>query len=317
MVGLAGGTVRAVDGGFRRGDDPTRRFASTIDHVPPGPAIYFASGDDGLFPALYERFVAGARPDVVVLEPELCRDRWYLEWANRTLPEIRYPFIEGPGVRPPIGRAIAAINAADAAIAGDDWRMLPGVAHPKGRGYRLGAGPEDDAPPPPAYRGDIGRRVSSHIGLVRAMYELARGRLDGAARAAGLTQRFDAPLERLQGRPPLAPLIQRSTARFVFEYWERELLGDDLAWMAGLPAPELVTGDARERFVHKSWRLVIEGALRPDQLVGLTAPELVTLGGLLERARQPEPAAAAYQQARRVDPGSREAAAALDRLGAE
>ncbi|HUH02690.1 MAG TPA: hypothetical protein VML75_11910, partial [Kofleriaceae bacterium] len=295
-----------------------RRVSTTVGAMPPGPAIYFVSGDDSLFPALYERFVAGARPDVIVLEPELCRDRWFLEWAKRTLPAIEYPFIDGPGVPPPIARGIAAINAGRARIGGDDWRLAPGVAHPFGRGYLFGPGPEPDAEPPPPYTGDLGARVAGRIGLVRGMYEAARGRLPAAARAAGLDARFGEALPAPRSdRPPLAPRVPRTTPSFIFEPWERALFGDDLAWSAGLPAPELPVDTARERFVHRAWRGVLEGALEPAELDGLSAEELAILGGLLARGGQPDRARAAYQRALAADPALPGLRQALDRLGRE
>lgn len=281
-IGLAGGTARAIDSGFRRGDDPTRRHAATVEQQPPGPRVYLTIGDHGLFPALYERFVAGARPDVLVLEPELCRDRWYHAWARRTLPALERPCARGAN---PVG--------------GDDWRLAP-IAHPVGRGYVFAPGPEPAAEPPPAYRGEFGARVARRIGLLRAMYETARGRLPAAARAAGLSARFGATtLSPQPGRVPLAQLVPRTTPSLIAEPWEIELFGDDLAWLAGLPPPELGPDDARERFVHRAWRGVLEGTHDPADLDGLSAEELTILGGMLERLGQPERARAAYERARR------------------
>ncbi len=310
-VGLAGRTARATDSGFRRGDDPTRRVAATVGQMPPGPAAYVVHGDDALFPALYERIVAGYRPDVAIVNGELMRDRWFVTQVDRSLPALYVPFVNDGRRYPSMVEALVTGNLmAGRPVGGDEWIWRtgkPSPAAPMGRGYRYGPEPTRaaPAPPPPDYRGAVGARVAGRIGLTRALYEAARGRLPAAVTATALSNRFAGDEDALAaatpdpGRPVLYGLVPHKTPIFIFARWQAELFGDDLAWIAGLPPPDpAVAGAVYERRVHLVWRQVLSGAIAVDALPDgvLDADAYRVLGDLLAK-RNPAASRAAYRRA--------------------
>jgi hypothetical protein len=168
-------------------------------------------------------------------------------------------------------------------IAGSDTpafgRLDPRRALPRGRGFQLLAEPPASGAPvlPPArYRTRTGEREALALALARARYEGSYLRLDLAARAAGLLDRFRAADLALLS---VASPTRARPALFGFvpplggppgERWVIELFGDDLAWVAGLPQPE-AEGPA-ERVLHGLWRKVWRGELAPDD------PAILRLG---------------------------------------
>lgn len=310
-VGLAGRTARATDSGFRRGDDTTRRVADTIGRMPPGPGAYVTHGDDALFPALYERIVAGYRPDIALVDSELMRDRWFVAHVDRSLPQLYVPFVDDGRRYPSMAEALVTGNLmAGRPVGGDEWLWRAGKgspAAPMGRGYRYGHEPERPvpAPPPPDYRGEVGARVAGRIGLTRGLYEASRGRLPAAVTAAGLSRRFAGDTAALAAatpdaaRPVLYGLVPRETPVFIFARWQAELFGDDLAWIAGLPAPDpAVAGAVYERRVHLAFRRVLSGTLAVDAIPAgvLDAAAYRALGAILAE-RDPAGSRAAYRRA--------------------
>jgi hypothetical protein len=170
-------------------------------------------------------------------------------------------------------------------------------ALPRGRGFQLLAEPPQTGapvPPPARYRTPIGEREAIALALARARYEGSYARLDLAARAAGLTDRFRAADLALlsvaaptRERPALfgfiPPLEGERGGR-----WVLELFADDLAWVAGLPQPE-ATAPA-ERVLHALWRKLWRGQLGPtDPAIGaLGLPALFATKTMLD-ALKPAP----------------------------
>ncbi len=302
LVGLAltGPVARADDAGARRTDDALRLHDATVGAVPPGPAVYFANSDHTLFPAQYERFVAGARPDVALANAELVRDIWYLRHLKRSLPALYVPFVDDGATDAIAGRLVQGALTRGHDAGGDVpafGPLRPDYAAPRGRGFRYSlrpAGPDQRAtipPPPPAFRGGMGRRVAAAVGLVRARYEANRDHLDRAARAAGLEARFGtdgmAALAKPTERPNLYRLLPVLTPVLVHEPWQTLALADDLAWRAGLGRAELPARAARERRLLATWHALVDGdATAADEVPGFgRAAELATARMLFEAGR--------------------------------
>jgi len=261
-----------------RADDPTRLWAATVGVMPPGPAVYFAVGDHALFSDQYERLVAGGRPDVAVASAELCRDEWFVRHLKRLRPELFVPYVDD-GARGAIGERLAVENLRRGRPVGGDQpafgRLDPRFARPMGRGFALGlvaadAGPGDQARPPPRFSGAIGRRIAALVGLARGEYELERGRLGGAARAAGVEDRFgpDGPARLAAARPradrpPLRALLPALTRVMLYEDWMGDLFADEVAWRAGLDAADPPEDAALERVLHARWRALLSGRIAP------------------------------------------------------
>lgn len=358
-VGAAAPEARATGSGFRRGDAPLRLWSDTVALTPPGPALYFATGDHGLFPAQYERLVAGGRPDVAVASPELARDAWFLRHVKRLGPELYVPYVDD-GIAGNIAERLAVSNLRQgrpvAASVPSFGRLASTHAAAIGRAYLLRLEPADalgPALPPPPFRGPIGSRVAGEIGLTRALYEAERGRIAEGARAAGLEDRFGpegmaalASARPSAERPALYGLLPRLGPVFIFGPWQREVLGDDFAWVAGLPDAELEADAPASRLLHARWRALLRGELDPDQAIEGLGPEaalatarmlavtrrleaadqvlrdllardesaeaLVLHGMVLDRAGRSDEARAAWSRALELEPGRTDAAALLE-----
>jgi hypothetical protein len=274
IVGLAllGPIARADDGGARSSDDALRHWDATIGEVPPGPAVYFANADHALFPAQYERIVAGARPDVALANRELVRDIWFLRHIDRMLPALYVPFVDDLATDSPAERLAAGNLNIGGYVGGDEpafGQLRATHAAPRGRGWRYALRPIDvdqreAIPPAPAdYRGATGHRVAGYVAMSRAVWEAERGRLDRAARAAGLEDRFgDDGVRALAAptkRPHLYGTLPAHTRVFLYADWQAATLGDDLAWRAGLGRAHPADSEAFERRLLAAWHALLEG----------------------------------------------------------
>ncbi len=258
-----------------RDDAPARQFATTIGAMPPGPGLYFTSGDHTLFAAQYERLVAGGRPDLAIVNAELCRDEWFMRHVKRVLPLLYVPYIDDH-VRGQTAERLAITNMRQGRTVGGDMtsfgRLRSRYAGAVGRAYQYllsDADAADPARPPPDYEGRVGRRVAALVGLERAGYEMERERFAAAARAAGVADRFTgeekaalAAARPRADRPPLLPLVPRHTSVFLIDDWMIDLFAEEVAWRAGLP-PRGATGDTDEERVHALWRALLRGELTP------------------------------------------------------
>ncbi len=280
-VGFLAGGGEPLD----RDDAPARLWAATVGALPPGPGLYFASGDHTLFAAQYERLVAGGRPDLVIAHEELCRDEWFLRHVKRMMPILRVPYVDD-GLRGHTAERLAIYNMRDGRTVGGDLpsfaRLRSRFAGAVGRAYQyvlVEADATDPARPPPDFGGHIGRRVAALVGVARGEYELERDRLAEAARAAGVAGRFTGEqMTALAGarprpdRPPLLPLLPRRTRVLLHEEWMTDLFAEELAWRAGLPALRRGGGDTFEQRLHASWRALLSGDIEPG------GPELLDSG---------------------------------------
>lgn len=267
-----GPVARADDGGAHRTDDALRHWDATVGAVPAGPAIYFANGDHALFPAQYERLVAGARPDVAIANHELVHDIWFLEHIKAMLPALYVPYVDDLAIDSPAER-LAAINLRAGVYVGGDLpafgQLLSTHAAPRERGWRYSLTPIDahqreSIPPAPArYTGGTGRRVAGHVALTRALWEAERGRLDRAARAAGLEEKLGehgmAALRKPTTRPNLYAILPAHTRVFLYADWQTATLGDDLAWRAGLDRAPIAEREPFERRLLSEWHALVDG----------------------------------------------------------
>ena len=213
------------------GATPIRLADDLSGSLPSGPGVFIATRPTGYFALAYERVVAGVRPDLSL---------------TLTADDV-----------------IAANALRDHLIVGTDvasfGRLDLTRAMPRGRGFQLLAEAPAHVPPPapPAdYATEIGADESIALAVERAGYEAASGRLDAAARAAGLTERFGAgslailAATRISpARPPLFGFLPEAPRGA----WLLDTFGDDLAWVAGLPPPELPTDAPMPRKLHARW----------------------------------------------------------------
>ena len=273
LVALVAGPWE-LPGATRTGDAPARVAREMIDLLPPGPGVVIASRDASWFAIGYAQALAGARPDLALAPP---------------LPPERADAV-----------VVAALRADE--IAGGDvpaiGRLDITFARPRGRGYQLlldtpAAAPEL-APGPAAYGAGAGEREAQAEAIERARYEASSGRLDQAARAAGLAGRFGAAdLAVLAAtRPsPARPALFGFVPALGMAHgaWQLELLGDDLAWVAGIEQTELAEtiGTAPPRRLHALWRALLAKKIPADdprirgfgdEAVRATAAMLAELG---------------------------------------
>lgn len=258
-AGLPLVAVAVVTGGSFRIDDPgsapARVATDLIGELPPGPGVIVATHSTLWSAIHYAGAIAGARPDLRLAAP----------------------------AAPDVADVIAADALRAKQIAGADvpafGRLDPTRSVPRGRGFELRAEPlaVAIAPPPPAhYSSAIGEELAVKLALARARFEAGMGRLDAAARAAGLTARFRAAdLAVLSTslmtpeRPALWSYIPRLDLRAPGP-WLLDLFGDDLAWVAGLPQPAVEGPPARR--LHALWRELLAGQRTAND------PEIVALG---------------------------------------
>ena len=253
-VALLAGPAVSVDD---PGDAPARLANDLVGELPPGPGLVVATRDPSWMAIRYAQAIAGARPDLALAPLGRVADTDAIEALRR-----------------------GYLAASDAPAFG---RLDPRRALPRGRGFQLLAEPPHTGapvPPPARYASAIGARMSIALALARARYERAHARLDAAARAAGLVDRFRAADLALLS---VAAPTRARPALFDFvppldgdpgERWLLDLFGDDLAWLAGLPQPEV--DRPAERALHALWRRVWRGELRPgDPAIAELGPPAV------------------------------------------
>lgn len=275
-------------------DDAMQLWDETVGRMPPGPGVFFASGDHLLFVAQYEALVAGARPDIVIASPELVRDRWFLEHLRSQLPasDLYLPFLDD-GHKGQIAERLYWENVQRGRpVWADAQKPPPAHVVADRRAYRfLASAPPvatEPAPPPPlAFSGYVGRRVAGLVALQRGQYEANRGQFARAAQALDIVERFSA--ESLQGpaiRPALLPHLPGVTRRFLYDDFERDLLADDIAFQLGFDTLEL-GGSTVEQQIHFAWRLLLSGDIERGNAaiaaIGMvaeasTTPMLVAIG---------------------------------------
>lgn len=259
-VPLAGAALLAGVMRDKPGSTPTRLADDLTADIPAGPGVLVATRAPSYEALQYEASVAGARPDLTLVPP---------------LPPHEADLIVADAIR------ADKIAAADAAAFGrlDVKRVIP-----RGRGFQLIGDLPDHGEPvvgPPDYPTALGAQESAMLALERARHEAASGRLDAAARAAGLTDRFHAAdLAVLaatiptKDRPALfgfLPLDTQPPGR-----WLLDVFGDDLAWVAGLDAPHAQASEPMPRKLHALWTEIFLGKRKPDD-AAITAlgPEAV------------------------------------------
>ena len=241
------------------GHAPAQLATDVIGFQPPGPGLVFVRRLPNVYAITYAQRVAGARPD---LELAAVLDD---------------------------GRARAALGARLIVAAEQPGFGThdPRLAFPRGRGFQLLPAPPPItafAPllPPARYASQVGREQATQLAIDRALYEAVNGRLGAAARAAGLTTRFGAAdLAILSTTAPSRPAMYGfvpNLDELPPGPWMLELLGDDLAWSAGLPQPVVETPRARK--LHALWRAVWMFDKAPDD------PEITALGPLAVQATE-------------------------------
>jgi hypothetical protein len=235
------------------GDAPSRLANDLVDEVPPGPGVFVATRNVTYGALEYAQLVAGARPDLALAPP-----------------------------LPPTDADVIVKNAlvSDRIAASDIFafgRLDPKRASPRGRGFQLlASAPTGLAAirPPAHYRSAIGRTEGVLLAIALARYEAGSGRLDAAAHAAGLSRtRFGAAdlalLATAQpSRPPLLALVPALGTPV--GPWMFDLLGDDLAWVAGMEVPD--ANDPPPRRLHTLWRKLLSGQIKADD------PAITALG---------------------------------------
>jgi hypothetical protein len=261
--------------GPERTDAVVRVAADVLGAAPPGPGVFIAAEPVVHGALRVEHAIAGLRPDLALARPDRLTPR-ALAAIERARPELHTPGVDdavagAEAERLAVGNLRRGLTAAaDRASFG---RLDPRLAHPAGRGFALALAEDTTTAPPPApagYPGPIGARVAGYLAVERARHEALRGRLEAAARAAGLADRFGAadlavldiaPLDR--DRPALVGYLPEETGR-VPPRWLADLFGDDLAWVAGLSPPALDERAPSARRLHARWRAVLDGTLAAD-----------------------------------------------------
>lgn len=240
------------------GPTPARVAFDLTVALPAGPGVLAITRPQSRAALAYAQRVTGTRPDLQVVS------------VDPIVPDLA------------VGTAVRA-----GVIAGADVPSLGRIgfqfAAPRGRAYLISPTPrftERATPSPARYASSIGDQLSVLAAIDRARFEAGSGRLDEAARAAGLTDRFAAAelaiLSTIRPVRPaffgfIPPLDELPPGR-----WMLDLFGDDLAWVGGI---ETATVEVpRERKLHALWRRLWAGEIQPDD------PQIGALGPAAVRA---------------------------------
>ncbi|HEU0033349.1 MAG TPA: hypothetical protein VFQ53_22110 [Kofleriaceae bacterium] len=220
---------------------PARLAADVTGSLPPGPGVFVANRPTTWAAVEYAQRVAGYRPDLE-LPPPL---------PPGTAAALAVNSMRGGQI---VGSEVPAFG--DAQV-----HLYPQLAFPRGRGFQLLLAPPAVGAPIPLvarYRSQLGAQQATLLALERARYEQQMGRLALAARAAGLTERFGAADLAMLSTTAPSP-ARPELFRFVPNLdglppgpWLLDLLGDDLAWMAGIDTP--LVDAPRARRLHGLWR---------------------------------------------------------------
>jgi hypothetical protein len=244
-IALALGPTITVDD---PGTEPTELATDVSSTLPAGPGVFVATRWPTWFAMYYEGAIAGARPDLTLVPP---------------MPAQQADAIVANALR------TDRIAGADASAFG---RLDVRRAMPRGRGFQLLGAPPVVPPPiigPARYASRVGREQAVYLAIERALHEAASARLDAAARAIALEDRFGAAdLAVLAATLPSAerpalfgflPLDERPPGE-----WLYDVLGDDLAWVAGIPIPPVDERAPIARRLHAKWRDILLGTAKPD-----------------------------------------------------
>jgi hypothetical protein len=292
LVGVAAatGATLTIDD---PGSSPRELASDLIDAIPPGTGIFVATRAPSWLAIHHEMVVAGARPDLALVPP---------------LPANQADAIVANALR------ASHIVGSDAASFG---RLDITRASPQLRGFQLrgdAAPPPAIVLPPPRYASAIGREQATLVALERARYEAANGRLDAAARAAGLERRFGAAdlailatTSPTRDRPALFGLLPRELIGTDVGSWLLDLFGDDLAWVGGIAIPDLPANAPPARRLHAKWRAILSGTATPND------PDIAPLGPAAVKAtrelfvetKPPEPTMAEPSEPATPDAGAR------------
>ncbi len=245
---LAGPGGAEVDAG----DSPARLAGDLVGSVPPGPGAFVATRAVPWTAIHYAQSVAGVRPDLVLEPPG------YLDVRVVNALRLRW------------------VAASDAFAFGviDPKRSLP-----RGRAFQMLRDPatvDVVAVPPAHYATPAGAVESLLLAVARARFEAGNGKLEQAARAAGLAgTRFSG-----SDLAILATTVPSAARPAFFGFvpalgvppgpWLLDLVGDDLAWVCGLDTPP-VSGPA-PRALHARWVALWGATLTPED------PSIVALG---------------------------------------
>jgi Flp pilus assembly protein TadD len=272
-------------------DDAMQLWDESVGAMPPGPGLFFASADHTLFVAWYERLVGGARPDIVIVNPELVRDRWFLEHLRGMSSELYLPFLDD-GIKGNIAERLYWENAKRGHdVWGDALVPTPVAASAAGRAFIFHTeetmATASEPLPPLRFSGLVGTKVATLTALRRAQFESAQGRLAAAAGALGIADVVGAELlARTPQRPSLLPHLPKVEHHFLVADSAVALFAEDLAWQLG-GAQLTPVGDGQEERIHLAWRQLLSGdrdnaELLLDSLddaaLASTTPMLIALG---------------------------------------
>lgn len=259
IAALVGATLTVED----PGEAATELSTDVAGALPPGPGVFVATRGPTWFAVQYEVAIAGMRPDLTLVPP---------------LPAQQADVIVANALR------AGDIAGADAAAFG---RLDVQRAIPRGRGFQLvGAIPTAPSPitGPAHYATRVGHEQAVLLAIERARHEAANARLDMAARALGLEQRFGAA-----DLAVLAVTLPTAERPALFGFlplddrpgdWMLDVFGDDLAWVAGLPIPPVDDRAPLARRLHAKWREIILGQAKPDD------PAIAAMGPRAVRATE-------------------------------
>ena len=230
------------------GAAPTALATDLAAGLPPGPGVFVATRPTSWYALQYERTVAGLRSDLLLVPP---------------LPSQRADAI-----------AVGALRAHQ--VAGADapafGRLDVRRAIPRGRGFQLVSDvPQHPSPPdPPAhYATPTGAEQAIVLAIERGRLEAGSDRLDAAARAVGLTDRF-----RAADLAVLAATLPTKQRPLLFDFlplqtttpgpWLADTFGDDLAFVGGLALPTLPPDAPMPRRLLAKWRAILAHTATPD-----------------------------------------------------